>query len=118
MYDDEIERWEETRDIARAISDDKDRAAALQKVYDQRDKMMMTCIAHQAGRVKELQADNAKIKNDLATITSEMKPMKETCDSVEKAKLKFSGAKAAIEAAKAGGWISVGVGIFKFFFGG
>lgn len=118
MYDHEIKRWEETRDIARAITDDKDRAAALQKVYDQRDKMMMTCIAHQGGRCKELQADNAKIKSDLEAIRREMKPMKETCDSVEKAKLKFSGAKAFIEAAKAGGWISVGVGLFKLLFGG
>ena len=53
MTDDQIEAWEVERDMARAIKNPEDRQIALQKCYDHRDKMMMTCIAHQSKRSKE-----------------------------------------------------------------
>ena len=58
MTEDQIEQWEEERDIARAIEDEASRHTALQKVYDHRDKMMMTCIAHQSDRVKMILKDH------------------------------------------------------------
>lgn len=52
MTDDQIKDWKHERDMARAIKNEEDRAVALQKCYDHRDEMMMTCIAHQSERVK------------------------------------------------------------------
>jgi uncharacterized protein YfbU (UPF0304 family) len=53
MTDDQISAWKVERDMARAIENEADRNKALQTAYDHRDEMMMTCIAHQSGRVKE-----------------------------------------------------------------
>lgn len=53
MTDDQISAWKIERDMARAIENESDRNKALQTAYDHRDEMMMTCIAHQSGRVKE-----------------------------------------------------------------
>jgi hypothetical protein len=52
MTDDQINAWKVERDMARAIENEADRNKALQTAYDHRDEMMMTCIAHQSGRVK------------------------------------------------------------------
>ena len=52
MNDDQIKAWKVERDMARAIENEADRNKALQTAYDHRDEMMMTCIAHQSGRVK------------------------------------------------------------------
>lgn len=52
MTDDQISAWKVERDMARAIENEADRNKALQTAYDHRDEMMMTCIAHQSGRVK------------------------------------------------------------------
>lgn len=52
MTDDQISAWKVERDLARAIENEADRNKALQTAYDHRDEMMMTCIAHQSGRVK------------------------------------------------------------------
>lgn len=52
MTDDQIRSWKVERDMARAIENEADRNKALQTAYDHRDEMMMTCIAHQSGRVK------------------------------------------------------------------
>jgi hypothetical protein len=54
MTDDQISAWKVERDIARAIENEADRNKSLQAAYDHRDEMMMTCIAHQSGRVKEI----------------------------------------------------------------
>lgn len=58
MTEDQIKDWKHERDIARAISNETDRNAALQKCYDHRDEMMMTCIAHQSKRVKLIMQDH------------------------------------------------------------
>lgn len=59
MTDDQIGAWKVERDMARAIENEADRNKALQTAYDHRDEMMMTCIAHQSGRVKEIMKDHA-----------------------------------------------------------
>lgn len=61
MTDEQIEAWEVEREMARAIVNETDRNVALQKCYDHRDKMMMTCIAHQSKRVKEQGAQIGEI---------------------------------------------------------
>ncbi len=53
MTDKDISDWIFKRDLARAIENQKDREIALQKIYDDKDSMMMTCIAHQSKRGKE-----------------------------------------------------------------
>lgn len=53
MTDKDIQDWIFKRDLARAIENPKDREIALQKIYDDKDSMMMTCIAHQSKRCKE-----------------------------------------------------------------
>lgn len=61
MTDEQIKAWKVERDMARAIVNESDREIALQKCYDHRDEMMMTCIAHQSGRVKEQGAKISEI---------------------------------------------------------
>ena len=58
MTDEQIAAWMEERDMARGIKDEADRNIALQKCYDHRDKMMMTCLAHQSDRVKHILVDH------------------------------------------------------------
>jgi predicted solute-binding protein len=59
MTDDQISAWKVERDMARNIESEADRNKALQTAYDHRDEMMMTCIAHQSKRVKEIMKDHA-----------------------------------------------------------
>ena len=58
MTDEQIKAWKHERDMARAIVNETDRQVALQKCYDNRDEMMMTCIAHQGDRVKLIMKDH------------------------------------------------------------
>ena len=58
MTDEQIKAWKHERDMARAIVNEEDRQVALQKCYDNRDEMMMTCIAHQGDRVKLIMKDH------------------------------------------------------------
>lgn len=58
MNDEQIKAWKHERDMARAIGNETDRQIALQKCYDNRDEMMMTCIAHQGDRVKLIMKDH------------------------------------------------------------
>lgn len=58
MTDEQIKAWKHERDMARAIVNEDDRQIALQKCYDNRDEMMMTCIAHQGDRVKLIMKDH------------------------------------------------------------
>ena len=58
MTDEQITAWKHERDMARAIVNEEDRQVALQKCYDNRDEMMMTCIAHQGDRVKLIMKDH------------------------------------------------------------
>lgn len=58
MTDEQIKAWKHERDMARAIQSESDRQVALQKCYDNRDEMMMTCIAHQGDRVKLIMKDH------------------------------------------------------------
>lgn len=93
MTDEQIAQWKTERDIARAISDDESRSVAMQKVYDHRDEMMMTCIAHQSARTKGLVSDVAQLKKD-------MEPVKETDREFREMKVKKSGFMLAVSVAK------------------
>ena len=67
MTDEQIKDWKHERDMARAITNETDRHIALQKCYDNRDEMMMTCIAHQSDRVKIIMKDhNAMVESHKA----------------------------------------------------
>lgn len=85
MTDDQIKNWKVERDIARGIHDPEERRIALEKVYDHRDEMQMTCIAHQSVRVKSLQANMAEVKRDIM-------PLKKTCNEIETKKIEARGA--------------------------
>lgn len=93
MTDEQISQWKTERDIARAISDDKSRDIAMQKVYDHRDEMMMTCIAHQSARTKGLVSDVSQLKRD-------MEPVKATDREFREMKAKRSGFMLAVSVAK------------------
>lgn len=67
MTDEQIKSWKHERDMARAILNEADRQVALQKCYDNRDEMMMTCIAHQGDRIKLIMKDhNAMVESHKA----------------------------------------------------
>lgn len=46
MTDKDIADWIFKRNLARAIENPKDREIALQKIYDDKDDMMMICIVY------------------------------------------------------------------------
>lgn len=58
MTDEDIKKWIQTRDAARAVEHEPDRTILLQKVYDDKDDMIMKCIAHQSDRVKHILVDH------------------------------------------------------------
>lgn len=96
----QIEQWKRERDIARAIQDPRERAIALEKVYDHRDDMQLECIQHQADRIKtSLQNDQVlsqkidKIDGRVAKVEGDMKPLKETDKDYRAWKLRAQGAK-------------------------
>ncbi|MGN0846443.1 MAG: hypothetical protein ACI4RA_03550, partial [Kiritimatiellia bacterium] len=84
MTDEQIAAWKKERDIAREIADPESRRKALEAVYDHRDEMQMTCIAHQSKRQKEMIADLAAIKRDHPALVAHLR-------EVEKEKLRFQG---------------------------
>ena len=92
MTNEQIAQWKRERDIAKAIKDQKERAIALEKVYDHRDDLQMECIQHQADRIKmSLQNDqilNAKVEK----IEADLKPLKETDVDYRAWKLRAQGA--------------------------
>lgn len=96
----QIEQWKRERDIARSIQDPKERAIALEKVYDHRDDMQLECIQHQADRIKtSLQNDQVlsqkidKLDGRVAKVEGDMKPLKETDKEYRAWKLRAEGAK-------------------------
>lgn len=68
MTDEQICQWKVERDIARGIKDSEERRIALEKVYDHRDEMQMTCIAHQSMRQKKLVNDVEELKEKIAPL--------------------------------------------------
>ena len=90
MTDEQIAAWMEERDMARGIKDEADRNIALQKCYDHRDKMMMTCIAHQGDRIKHIMKDH----NDM------VRSHKEYQEELLKRKLQEKNVNKALTAAK------------------
>lgn len=88
MTDKQIKAWKVERDMARAIENESDRNKALQTAYDHRDEMLMTCVAHQSGRVKGqgkqieriMQHHNAMVKshNTFQSMLAQEKCEKET----------------------------------------
>ena len=100
MTSEQIKQWKQSRDIARAISDEGSRKIALEKVYDQRDDLQMECIQHQADRIKKCLAKSESMEKDIANIKCEIAPLKETCTEYnvlkERSKVAMWGARISI----------------------
>ena len=94
--------------MARAIANETDRQIALQKCYDNRDEMMMTCIAHQGDRVKLIMKDH----NDMVQSHRAFQKMLEQEKGEKKAYKKIVEASKWIAAFGGGG--GIGVAIIKF----
>ena len=88
MNDEQIMAWQRERDIARATGDQK----AIQAVYDHRDEMMMTCIAHQSTRSKRMEERLTDVSSKVETMKKEMGPLKETDSEFRKYKERSIGA--------------------------
>lgn len=96
MTDEQISAWKRERDIAREIKDPEERRIALEKVYDHRDEMQMTCIAHQSKRVKDMTSDMAAIKKDI-------EPLKKTQREINEKKVEARGAMKMLKVIK---WVA------------
>ena len=96
MTAEQIEQWKRERDIARAISDPKERDIALGKVYDHRDDMMMECIQHQAERVKKSLENDKRLEGEINEIKLALAPCGESDKEWREKKLMARGAKWAI----------------------
>ena len=92
----QIEDWKRERDIAREISDPKEREIALGKVYDHRDDMMMECIQHQADRVKTSLENDKRLEGEINEIKTALAPCVESDKEWREKKLMARGAKWAI----------------------
>lgn len=93
MTDEQIAAWKTERSIARGIKDPEERRIALEKVYDHRDEMQMTCIAHQSGRVKELLSRSEANSDGLKDLNDRIVPLEAMKKEYEKAKERGIGAK-------------------------
>ena len=100
MTAEQIEQWKRERDIARSIKDHKERAIALEKVYDHRDDMQMECIQHQADRIKAglkndevLNSKLDKMSERIDNVEGDIVPLKKTTKEINDWKLKAQGAK-------------------------
>ena len=96
MTAEQIKQWKRERDIARAISDPKERDIALGKVYDHRDDMMMECIQHQAERVKKSLENDKRLEGEINEIKLALAPCVESDKEWRERKLMAKGAKWAI----------------------
>lgn len=106
MTDEQIQQWKVERDIARGIKDPDERHAALEKVYDHRDEMQMTCIAHQSMRQKKLVADVEDLKAKIA-------PLQKDHEEYQQKKAEAKGAIKLLHVLK---WAAVafsGAGVMK-----
>ena len=108
MTEDQIKQWKRERDIARKIEDPESRRKALEEVYDHRDEMQMTCIAHQANRIKQCLENNieternvSEMRTEIKSLRDEMKPLKETDKEFREAKIEARGMKRLI------GWVKM-----------
>lgn len=93
MTDEQIAAWKTERSIARGIKDPEERRIALEKVYDHRDEMQMTCIAHQSGRVKELLSRSEANTDGLKELNDRIVPLEAMKKEYEKLKERSIGAK-------------------------
>ena len=94
MTDEQIKAWKVERDMARAINNETDRHIALQKCYDHRDEMMMTCIAHQSERVKVIMKDHddmVKSHKEYRQELAERKAIKKAFTFIKYAATLFGG---------------------------
>lgn len=107
MTDEQISAWKRERNIAREIKDPEERRIALEKVYDHRDEMQMTCIAHQSKRVKELQGSMSEMKRDI-------EPMKKTFSEIETKKIEARGAVKMMKVLKIVLQVGGGAALLKF----
>lgn len=110
MTDEDVKNWEIERDIARAIKDPEDRRRACEKVYDHRDFLMMTCIAHQSGRVKEIKERQGAIEEKVDSLGSRIVPLEKHKKKADENALKLDGVKIAFSILKYGGGILVSFG--------
>lgn len=108
MTDEQIKAWKHERDMARAIVNESDRQVALQKCYDNRDEMMMTCIAHQSNRVKLIMKDHNDMVESHKTFQSMLVQEKHEKEAYKKI---IAAAKWLIALGSGGG---IGAAITKF----
>jgi len=113
MTQSEIEQWKRERDMALRIEDPANREAALRDVYNHRDDLMMTCIQHQADRIKTVLADSISMKADISKIKEEMKPLKESDKDYREAKIEARGMARLITWAKYAVAMGGGAAILK-----
>lgn len=92
MTDEQISKWKERRDHARGIEDENARKVALEMVYDERDDMEMSCIAHQSLRSKEAIVKIDAIDSRLEKVETALPPLKATCKDYSDNKLRGEGA--------------------------
>jgi len=93
MTEDQIAQWKRERDIARKIEDPESRKRALEEVYDHRDEMQMTCIAHQANRIKQCLANDIEMERNINDMRSEVKEVKKDMKPLQESDREFREAK-------------------------
>lgn len=108
MTDEQILQWKKERDIARAIADEASRKVALEKVYDHRDEMQMTCICHQARRQKEMAEEIRSSRRDIETLKEDIIPLKRLNRQAVTLRERFRGAVTLWRILAALGMVSVG----------
>ena len=96
----QIADWRVERDIAR----ESGRKDLIDKAYDHRDDMMMECIQHQADRMKQGLANDAKFEQQLSKmdtrlikIEDEMPSLQETAKDYKEKILIAKGAQGGIK---------------------
>ena len=91
MTDEQREQWRRERDIARQIPDQLSRDAALMKVYDHRDDLMMECIAHQGARGKLALEKIDKLDGRVGVIEEKVAPLEATAKDYRENKIRGEG---------------------------
>lgn len=99
MTEEQVKKWQQRRDEAKAIEDPAARAAALDIVYDMKDDMQLDCQRKMADRIKDLVVSNegqsiaiSKITSELGVIKSQVADHESVVAEVKTAKIRSQGA--------------------------
>lgn len=99
MTEEQVRKWQQRRDEAKAIKDPVARAAALDMVYDMKDDMQLDCQRKMADRIKDIVVSNegqsiaiSKITSELSTIKSQVAEHESVVSEVKTAKIRSQGA--------------------------